>query len=105
MTQRWEIRVFAFLLVITELNTYVACKYFVWPGVLDEMPMLVEFCRKFSWTLIDNQWISSGARVDEEEEVTIENEHVRVMAPPHAKEYRNCRWVWNAVSKYKQYVC
>ena len=69
VTQRWEIKVFAFILTITELNTYLVCKYFVWPGVLEKMPTLVKFCRKFSWALIDNQWISSDARMDEGEEV------------------------------------
>jgi len=105
MTQRWEIRVFAFLLAITEVNTYLACKYFVWSGVLEQIPTLVEFHRKFSWALIDNQWISSDTRMDEEEEVTLGNEHGRVMAPPHAKEYRNRWWVCNAASRYQQDVC
>ena len=84
---------------------YLACKYFVWTGLLDQTPSLVEFCRNFSWALIDNQWISSGARVDEEEDLTIGNEHARVTAPPHAKEYCNHWWVCNAVSEYQQYVC
>ena len=48
VTQRWEIRVFAFLLRITEVNTYLACKYFVWLGVLKQVPTLVDFHRKFS---------------------------------------------------------
>ena len=81
------------------------CKYFVWRGVLEQIPMLVEFRRKLSWALIDNQWISSGARMDDEEEYTRPNEHGRVTAPPHAKTYRNRQWVCNAVSKYQQYVC
>ena len=105
VTQRWEIRVFAFLLAITEVNTYLACKYFVWTGLLDQVPTFVEFRRRFSWALIDNQWISSHARVDDKDEVDIGNEHVKVTAPPHAKEYRNRQWVCNAVSKYQQYVC
>ena len=103
MTQRWEIRVFAFLLAITEVNTYLAYKYFVWPGVLEQIPTLVEFRRKFSRALIDNQWISGGARMDEDEEVTHADEHGRVTARPHAKKYRNRWWVCNAVSKYQQY--
>ena len=70
----------------TEVNTYLACKYFVWPGVLEQMPMLVEFRHKFSWALIDNQWISSNATRDEEEEESIGNTHGLVTAPPHAKE-------------------
>ncbi len=91
VTQRWEIRVFAFLLAITEVNTYLACKYFVWTGLLDQMPMPVKFHRKFSWALIDNQWITSSSRVDEEDEIDYGDKHVRITAPPHAREYHN-RW-------------
>jgi hypothetical protein len=103
--QRWEIRVFAFLLVIIEVNTYLVCKYFAWLGVLEKMPMLAKFRRKFSWALIHNQWISSNASMVEEEEVTLRNKHGMVMTPPHAKEYCNRWWVCNAASKYQQYAC
>jgi len=43
--------------------------------------------------------------MDEEEEVTLGNEHGWVMAPPHAKEYANRWWVCTAASRYQQYVC
>ena len=74
-------------------------QYFVWTRLLDQTPTLVEFCRKFSPALIDNQWISSGASMDEEEDLTIENEHARETAPPHSKEYCNRWWVCNTVLK------
>lgn len=67
--------------------------------------MLVKCCRKFTWALIDNQWICSGVRMNEEEEVMLKDKHGRVMAPLHAKEYCNHQWVCDAVSRYQHYVC
>ena len=49
VTQRWGIRVFAFLLAMTEVNTYLVCKYFVWTGLFDQTPTLIKLHRKFSW--------------------------------------------------------
>ena len=105
VTQRWEVRVFAFFLAITEVNTYLACKYFVWPGVLERIPTLVEFRRKFSWALIDNQWISSSETVDEDDMDMVGEVHGLVTAPPHARIYRNRKWVCDANSRYQQYIC
>eukprot|EP00804_Cyclotella_cryptica_P017498 CCRYP_006687-RA/>CCRYP_006687-RA protein AED:0.38 eAED:-0.33 QI:0/-1/0/1/-1/0/1/0/213 len=106
ITQRWEIRVFSFLLAITEVNVYLALKYFVWPSEgLEEFPTLLEFRRQFSWLLIDNQWLTGEDRVEEDDFEGIEDGHGTVMAPPHAKKYRNRQWVCKAKARYQQYVC
>ena len=70
------------------------------------MTMLVKFHRKLSWAIIDNQWVSSDTRIDQEEEVTIWNEYARCKGNSfsHTKGYCNRWWVCNSVSKYRQYV-
>lgn len=106
VTQRWEIRVFAFLLAVTEVNTYLAMRHFVWPKeVVIEEPTLVNFRRTFAWQLIDNQWLIHEVQEGNNDEEGIEERHQAVTAPPHAKEFRNRRWVCTAVARYQQYVC
>eukprot|EP00804_Cyclotella_cryptica_P016494 CCRYP_004714-RA/>CCRYP_004714-RA protein AED:0.38 eAED:-0.33 QI:0/-1/0/1/-1/0/1/0/213 len=106
ITQRWEIWVFSFLLAITEVNVYLALKYFVWPlEGLEEFPTLLEFRRQFSWLLIDNQWLTGEDRVDKDDFEGIKDVHGTVTAPPHAKEYRYRQWVCTAKARYQQYVC
>ena len=49
VTQRWEIQVFAFLLAVTEVNTYLAMRHFVWPKeVFIDQPTLVDFRGNFA---------------------------------------------------------
>ena len=85
---------FAFLLAVTEVNTYLAMRHFVWPKeVVIEEPMLVNFRRTFAWQLIDNQWLIHDVQEGNNDEEGIEERHQAVTAPPHAKEFRNRRWV------------
>jgi hypothetical protein len=106
VTQRWEIRAFYFLLAITEVNVYLALKYFLWPSEgRDVIPTLVQFRRKFSWMLIDNQWLPNEYNVEEDDMEGIDNMHITVTTPPHAKEYCIHLWDCSAKAKYQQYIC
>ncbi len=87
MTHRWENRVFAFILAITEVNMYLAYKYFVWKTTTTIL--FLRFRRKLAKALIYNEYIS----LDEEEDVTPrkskrqrrQQDHVKQTAPNHAR--------------------
>ena len=55
MADRWECRVFAFILAISEVYTILILRYFVY-CVLRRyvVPALMEFYRKLSWNIINN---------------------------------------------------
>jgi hypothetical protein len=54
MTIRWEMRVFSFLLAVSEVNAFLTYRFFCKP---DSVPTLQEFCHKLAWQLIKNRWI------------------------------------------------
>ena len=55
-THRWSTRVFSFLLAVSEVNAYLAFKYFVWGG--EEKQTLQEFRVNLAWALIGNDcWL------------------------------------------------
>jgi len=54
MTTRWELRVFSFLLAVSEVNAFLMCCFFRKP---DKIPTLQEFRHKLAWQLIKNRWV------------------------------------------------
>lgn len=60
-THRWANRVFAFILAISEVSTWLAFRYFVWKS--DAME-LVEFRKKLAFALINNEYLED--EVEEE---------------------------------------
>ena len=53
-THRWPVRVFSFLLAVTEVNCYLAFRYFVWD---EERKMdFMAFRSKLGWALINNEF-------------------------------------------------
>jgi len=103
LTNRWPIRVFAFLLAITEVNMFLALRFFVWTK--EERMELVTFRRKFSGHLINNPWLPNTYGLDEEADDWLDVDCDHVTAPEHAKEYRNRQWVCTAKARWQQYVC
>jgi hypothetical protein len=104
ITQRWEIRVFSFILAITKVNAFLCLWYFTFgKGTLPGCPILLAFCRRLAWQMINNTWIQSEP--EQEEEVNIASVHRLMTAPPHAKCFRNRRWICSARSKHQQYMC
>ena len=47
----------------------------------------------------------SNDTVDEDDMDMVGDAHGLVTAPPHARIYRNRKWVCDATSKYQQYIC
>ncbi|KAL3780541.1 hypothetical protein ACHAW5_006750 [Stephanodiscus triporus] len=102
-TQRWETRVFSFILAITEVNAFLCLRYFTFGRDPSRMPHLLAFRRRLAWQMIKNSWIMSEE--EREDEVRIPSLHQLMTAPPHAKHYRNRQWNTTAESKYQQYMC
>jgi hypothetical protein len=102
-TIRWENRVFSFVLAVCEINAYLFLRYFVCSNwAKDDVPTLLMFRRKLAWELINNQWIGRQERAVN---VQIDEVHSLLMAPKHARKYRNRRWICDAKSAYQQYMC
>jgi hypothetical protein len=102
-THRWEIRVFSFLLAITEINIYLALKFFKWTA--GGAMTLIEFRRHFSGFLINNPLIpvdNDGYKATESD-LNIDCEVVT--APKHAKFFTAGRWIKTATIPYQQYTC
>ena len=106
VTQRWENRVFAFLLAISEVNLYLTLKHFCYTNNYSaNFPKYIPFRRKFAWMLIDNEYLPEHERVDVDTTILPETEHKVETAPDHASEYRNRRWLCESTKKYQQYTC
>ena len=103
VTQRWEIRVFTFLLAITEVNIYLAMRYFVWTS--DEAMTLVAFRRMLSNALINNHWLPGGYGDEGGGDDGLDTKCDVISAPPFAREYRNRAWDCSAPIRNTQYVC
>lgn len=109
VTHRWEIRVFTFLLAITEVNAYLTVKFWIFVGPLkDKLPTLLEFRRKLAWLFIKNPHLDTQEGEYNDcpflPPMRI-NAHTIATAPPKAKKYVNRQWVCTNVSPYQQYTC
>ncbi|KAL3779274.1 hypothetical protein ACHAWO_009912 [Cyclotella atomus] len=102
VTDRWALLVFTFLLAITEVNCYLAFKFFVWGSAI---MTLIEFRRMLAWALINNPFIEAVAEQEFEPETTNYGEHDISTAPNHASMYRNRSWVCEAKQPHQQYTC
>ena len=103
-THRWANRVFAFLLALSEVNSYLALRYFVWKG--EEKMQFMEFPSKLGWELINNQYLDeeedNGERKSKRRRA---GNHDLEKAPPHAKIWMGGRWDLTAKQRYQQYRC
>lgn len=104
-TTRWEIRVFTFLLAISEVNVYLAFKYFMWKGTT-KMTML-QFRRQLAFSLIYNDYLKSDDDVSPG--VTTrrkrKHHHSLVTCPPHAAKYERGKWTRTSKKKHQQFKC
>jgi hypothetical protein len=101
-TYRWPVHVFAFILGITEVNTYLAWVYFT--GAKIEF---MAFRRRLAHSLIYNKFVQS-ARVENEERRGRKRRavnHGMMRAPPYARRWTGDGWDLSAKFKYQQYVC
>ena len=54
-THRWSIRVFSYLLAISEVNAFLAFHHFIWSKFSQPEPTLLQFRRKLVLQLIENK--------------------------------------------------
>ena len=105
VTHRWPIRVFSFILAISEVNTWLAFRYFVWgPQKIAKFPTIHNFRRRLAMNLINNRWIVESAEQRLSRKRKLET-HSFCTAPPHAKNFCSGNWDVSAKSKYQQYHC
>ena len=103
ITERWPIRVFTFLLAITEVNCYLAFRYFVWRG--EDVPTLVQFRRDLAWAFIKNPLLEETEERPFEPDTHHVGTHDIMSAPNHASNYRNRTWICEAKQPHQQYTC
>ena len=105
VTHQWPIRVFSFLLAVTEVNIYKAFSYFAWSK--EQAPdSILAFRKLLALSLINNDFL----RLEEARNLRSRGkkkkmDHSIETAPPHASAYVNGRWRKNAKAKYQQFVC
>ena len=103
-TQQWEIQVFLFVLAISEVNAFLALRYFTFAkGTIAGCPTLVVFRRRLAWQLIRNSWIAAEELVGGLDGTL--SVHKLMTAPNHAKFYRNWQWTCTAAARFQQYMC
>lgn len=108
VTHRWENRVFAFLLGITEVNVWLGYRYFVWTNDDDKLPLL-KFRRMLAKALIYNTFLEQHTTASITREKSIRQQqqasHTFATAPNRAKKFSAGQWVCTAATTYPQYVC
>ena len=100
-TQSWEIRVFAFFIACTEVNSFLCLKYF-----LNKDEEFSVFRLILAYNLIHIFFL--GNRSDRDNlEKPWKNQRVHHLetAPSHAKEWRGSNWDCSAKYGYQQYIC
>lgn len=105
VTTRWVLRVFQFLLAVTEVNMYLAHRFFVWDGT--EKMTLLEFRRALSWEMVNNpELVETEARVRRSRRCkNAVTDHVLEAAPTHARHWTGTKWQRGAKKAYQQYTC
>jgi len=104
-TKRWECRVFAFILAVSEVNAFLALRYFVFGGGnIEGCPTLSVFRRRLAWQLINNHWLCQEVQAADPES-PISPIHKLVAAPQHARKWSGGTWICDANQRYQQYFC
>ena len=97
---------FAFLLAIMEVNMYLVLRFFVYIGtMLAFLPNYIDFRRKLAWQFVDNPFLTREDMAESPTASSISEDHSIATAPNYTSEYRSCRWICDATSKYPQYTC
>ncbi len=105
ITKRWPVRVFAFLLAITEVNLFLVMKFFVWTKGNVKNQTYLDFRRKLAWELIDNAILKQKEAAVEERRMMLRNNHKHLNAPTHARCFKNGKWDRTNKQPYQQYKC
>ena len=105
LTHRWECRVFSFLLALSEINAFLALRYFVFGNnTIEGCPLLIVFRRRLAWQLINDPWLRQ-----EEQEAAARAPpapiHQLITAAAHARKWSGGAWICDAKFQYQQYFC
>ena len=105
VTHHWPLRVFTFLLAVTEVNIFKAFSYFVWSD--DQVPAsLVKFRRRLANAFIHNEYLKTERpRSTKSTRNKRKLEHTLVTAPCNASKFVGGRWKKTSRAKYQQFVC
>ncbi len=100
VTQRWECRVFSFILAISEINSFLALRYFEYGNnTIEGCPLLIVFCH-LSTTL---------GRAGRRRRLLIEALRPRFTSssepPKHAWKWSDGAWICDANYNYQSYFC
>jgi len=105
-TTRWPVRVFTFLLALTEVNTWLVLRVFVFIGArAGSLPKYHEFRRRLAWQFIDNKYLHAQPVAAAQPYFAHIGDHTMQTSPPKAREYRNRKWVCDAKQTHQQYTC
>ena len=102
ITHTWLVRVFCFFLAISEINTYLAFRHFVWKK---DIMKLHNFRKKLALALIDNEYIKETVLRSKRLKRTTLAEHNLITAPRHATKFIRGKWQKTGKAPYQQYLC
>ena len=119
LTSRWPIRVLCFLLAVSEVNTFLAFRFFIWNKKLQPSNTLLQFRRKLAIQLIHNDWLRNDDEQDgcEGENMVRKSKrrkgqgesaatHDLLTAPPYAKSFSsNGKWICTSTLRHAQFTC
>ncbi len=106
LTSRLPLRVFSFLVAVTEINAYLIVKYFIYKNDPKNLPKLLNFRRELAWQMIESFCDHSEPQQDEGAASRDAYEvHKHCPAPHYARYYNGRVWVLGARDKYQQYKC
>ena len=101
-THRWPNRVFAFILAISEINTWLAYRHFVWK---EKKLELIEFRKKLALALIENDYLEAEVSECIRRKRKFHGNHNLVRAPPHCGKFLRGNWVRNCKQPHQNYPC
>mmetsp|Transcript_11506 Transcript_11506/g.20907 ORF Transcript_11506/g.20907 Transcript_11506/m.20907 type:complete len:212 (+) Transcript_11506:366-1001(+) len=100
-TMRWPIRVFCFILAISEVNVYLAWLYFKGQRV-----EFLAFRKKLAHELIDNPYVENGQHSQEARNQRKRlGDHSMETAPKNARKWTGSAWDCSAKAPYQQFIC
>lgn len=102
ITKRWPLWVFSFILAVTEVNVFLAFRYFVWKDK-DEVTFL-QFRRRLAKALVMNQYLEKEEQ-EAQRSKRRKTRHEYCTAPTHAKKFSGGKWIRTNKHPYQQYWC
>jgi hypothetical protein len=101
--------VFAFILSITEVNVYLAFRYFVWKCGSKTPMTFMQFRRQVARALIYNDHIgpeeAQCTPAKRSKHLRQATDHKLDTAPHHARSFTGVKWIFGAKDPYQRYTC